>query len=126
VDDDANLRELYRMLLEEAGWETFMAGDSDQALQLAATEVIDAILVDVQMAGRDGVAVVEALATWYPHLVKRVALHTGYGSEARVRTIADRYGLPIVEKPCRFPVLLETLQGLADAAAPGKPGGAVG
>jgi CheY-like chemotaxis protein len=126
LDDDVNLRELYQLLLEGAGWEAVLAGDSDQALQLAAIEPLDAILVDVQMSGRDGVAVVEALATWHPHLISRVALHTGYGTEARVRTIAARYGLPIVEKPCRFPVLLATLQDLAEAAAPGKPGGAVG
>ena len=79
------------------------------------------------MSGRDGLAVVEALATWHPHLVGRVALHTGYAEEGRVRTIAARYGLPIVAKPCRFAVLLKTLQDLAArAGAPGNPGGAVG
>jgi len=126
VDDDVTLRELYQVLLERAGWAVATASDSDQALQIAATQAVDAILVDVQMSGRDGVAVVEALATWYPHLVHRVALHTGYAEEARVRAIADRHGLPIVKKPCRFPVLLETLQGRAAMGAPGNPGGAVG
>src|SRR5262249_9689496 len=90
VDDDVNLGELYQMLLEQAGWDAVVAGDSDQALQIAATGRLDAILIDVQMAGRDGVAVVEALAAWHPHLVSRVALHTGYGSEARVQAIAAR------------------------------------
>ena len=126
VDDDVNLRELYQMLLVQAGWDAVVAGDSDQALQIAATGRLDAILIDVQMAGRDGVAVVEALAAWHPHLVTRVALHTGYGSEARVQAIAARHGLPIVEKPCPFPVLLATLQDLAETVAPGNPGGAVG
>jgi signal transduction histidine kinase len=126
VDDDLSLRELYHLLFERAGWDVATASDSDQALQIAATQPVDAILVDVQMSGRDGVAVVEALATWHPHLVGRVALHTGYAEEARVRAIADRHGLPVVKKPCRFAVLLETLQNLAEAGAPGKPGGAVG
>jgi signal transduction histidine kinase len=127
LDDDAKLRELYGLLLEQANWEVAQASDSDEALQIAATEPVDAILVDVQMSGRDGLAVVEALATWHPHLVGRVALHTGYAEEGRVRTIAARYGLPIVPKPCRFAVLLKTLQDLATrAGAPGNPGGAVG
>jgi len=126
VDDDVKLRELYQMLLEQAGWDAVVAGDSDQALQIAATGRLDAILIDVQMAGRDGVAVVEALAAWHPHLVSRVALHTGYGREARVQAIAARHGLPIVEKPCPFSVLLATLQDLAETVAPGNPGGAVG
>jgi signal transduction histidine kinase/CheY-like chemotaxis protein len=127
VDDDVKLRDLYRLLLEGADWEVAQASDSDQALQIAAMEPVDAILVDVQMSGRDGLAVVEALATWHPHLVGRVALHTGYAAEERVRTIAARYGLPIVQKPCQFAVLLKTLQDLAArAGAPGNPGGAVG
>jgi nitrogen-specific signal transduction histidine kinase/CheY-like chemotaxis protein len=127
VDDDVSLREVYRVLLERAGWDVTQASDSDQALQLAAMEPVDAILVDVQMSGRDGVAIVEALATWHPHLVGRVALHTGYAGEERVRMMADRYDLPIIQKPCKFPALLKTLQDrAARAGAPGNPGGAVG
>jgi hypothetical protein len=73
------------------------------------------------------VAIVEALATWHPHLVDRVILHTGYAEEERVRTMAARYGLPVIQKPCKFAVLLKMLQDLAArAGAPGKPGGAVG
>ncbi len=127
VDDDVSLREVYRVLMERAGWEVAQASDSDEALQIAATGPLDAILVDVQMSGRDGVAIVEALATWHPHLVRRVALHTGYAGEDRVRMMADRYDLPIIQKPCKFPALLKTLQDLAArAGAPGNPGGAVG
>jgi len=127
VDDDVSLREVYRVLLERAGWEVAQASDSDRALQIAAVEPVDSILVDVQMSGRDGVAIVEALATWHPHLVNRVALHTGYAAEERVRMMADRYGLPVIQKPCKFALLLKTLQDLvARAGAPGNPGGAVG
>jgi signal transduction histidine kinase/CheY-like chemotaxis protein len=127
VDDDVSLREVYRVLLERAGWEVTQASDSDRALQVAAMDPVDAILVDVQMSGRDGVAIVEALATWHPHLVDRVILHTGYAEEERVRTMAARYGLPVIQKPCKFAVLLKLLQDLAArAGAPGKPGGAVG
>src|SRR5262249_28832346 len=97
VDDDVSLREVYRVLLERAGWEVAQASDSDRALQIAAVEPVDSILVDVQMSGRDGVAIVEALATWHPHLVNRVALHTGYAAEERVRSMADRYGLPVIQ-----------------------------
>lgn len=120
VEDNPAVRETYRMLLEKARWEVLTAGDADQALDLLARERVDALVVDVQMAGRDGLALVEALATWHPHLLPRVALHTAYAYEDRVQAVAERYGVVLLEKPSPFDRVLATVNALAGAGRDGE------
>jgi signal transduction histidine kinase len=114
VEDNVAVHETYRLLLEKSGFEVVSAHDADEALLLITRETVDALVVDVQMAGRDGLALVEALANWHQHLLPRVTLHTAYAYEDRVRTVAERYGIGLLEKPCPFDKLLETVTRLAN------------
>jgi len=114
VEDNVAVHETYRMLLEKCGFEVVSATDADEALLLITRERVDALVVDVQMAGRDGLALVEALANWHAHLLPRVTLHTAYAYEDRVRSVADRYGIALLEKPCPFDKLLETVTRLVN------------
>ncbi len=54
VDDDPNICELLRLYLEKDGFETVVAGDGEQALQLAAKNVPDLILLDIMLPKLDG------------------------------------------------------------------------
>jgi CheY-like chemotaxis protein len=120
VDDNALVRETYAAILEASGWEVVCATDADEALsQAGAAERVDAMLVDVQLSGRDGLAIVEALARWHPRLLPRVALHTGYADEPRVQAVARRHGLVVLTKPCRAEQLVGVLTDLA--ARPLRP-----
>ncbi len=118
VEDNLAVQETYRLLLEKAGWEVLTALDADQALLVVTRDAVDALVVDVQMSGRDGLALVEALATWHPHLLPRVALHTAYAYEDRVRAVAERYRIALLEKPCPFERLLATITRLAAVTRP--------
>lgn len=44
-----------------AGWELLAAQSSDEGLAIVASEPLDAILLDVMMPGRDGVATLKLL-----------------------------------------------------------------
>jgi len=114
VEDNVAVHETYRLLLEKSGFEVVSATDADEALLLITRETVDALVVDVQMAGRDGLALVEALANWHRHLLPKVTLHTAYAYEDRVRAVADRYGIGLLEKPCPWDKLLETVPRLAN------------
>ncbi|MGH7389299.1 MAG: hybrid sensor histidine kinase/response regulator [Candidatus Rokuibacteriota bacterium] len=113
VDDNPVVQETTRMLLERAAWDVRTAADAAEALLLLTREQVDALLVDVQMPGRDGLAFVEALATWHPQMLPRVALHTAYAYEDRVRLVSERYGVALLEKPCPSERLVSTLRRLA-------------
>lgn len=62
VDDDELLREVAKASLElVGGWRVTTAGSGAEARRLAATDVPDAILLDVMMPGLDGPSTVAEL-----------------------------------------------------------------
>jgi CheY-like chemotaxis protein len=62
VDDNASLRKVLAMVLEESGFEVVTASNVNEALQLIGAETFDVLLSDLQMphAG-DGLTVVSAM-----------------------------------------------------------------
>jgi CheY-like chemotaxis protein len=56
VDDDANLRSLAQIILEQQGYRVLVAGGGPQALQIARAEPgpIDLLVTDLVMPGMDG------------------------------------------------------------------------
>jgi CheY-like chemotaxis protein len=61
ADDRASSRELLRLVLERAGYDVIEAEDGEQALRQANEGSPDLILLDLQMPGLDGYAVLAAL-----------------------------------------------------------------
>jgi CheY-like chemotaxis protein len=61
VDDEASLRLLYRVNLEDEGMEVVEAVDGPSGLEKARSESPDVILLDVMMPGPDGWRVAESL-----------------------------------------------------------------
>jgi signal transduction histidine kinase/ActR/RegA family two-component response regulator len=113
VDDNPDLQETLRLLVERAGFEVLSATDAEEALTLVGAEEVDALIVDVQLSGRDGLALLEALAMWHPQLLPRVVLQTAYAYEERVQSMAARYGIRLLAKPAPVGLLLQTVRTLA-------------
>jgi CheY-like chemotaxis protein len=62
VDDEDDIREVAQLSLEMmAGWEVVCARSGQEALETAAREQPDAILLDVMMPGMDGPTTVRRL-----------------------------------------------------------------
>ncbi len=61
VDDEENIRELYREELTEEGYEVFLAADGEQAVKMADEIKPDLVTLDVRMPGMDGIEVLRAL-----------------------------------------------------------------
>lgn len=55
ADDDAEIREVVRVLLESEGYEVIEAANGDEAVRLA-DDTLDLIILDVMMPGRSGVS----------------------------------------------------------------------
>jgi DNA-binding response OmpR family regulator len=54
VDDDKNTRRLYQAVLENEGYQVFLAENGNAALLLMDKEHIDLVIVDIMMPGIDG------------------------------------------------------------------------
>ena len=61
AEDDAELAELWRVVLEGAGYEVLTAGNGAEALELAAAGGIDLAICDVMMPVMDGFTLVREL-----------------------------------------------------------------
>ncbi|MGD1944031.1 MAG: response regulator [Leptolyngbyaceae cyanobacterium] len=62
IDDEVDIHKIVEVgLMMEASWELLTARSSDEGLAIALSERPDAVLLDVMMPGRDGVATLQWL-----------------------------------------------------------------
>ena len=80
VDDDTDVREIARSMLEEMGAVVFEAQDGAGALLQLRTRRIDLVLADLTMPQMTGVELADAVAALTPDVP--VVLMTGYGPGA--------------------------------------------
>jgi CheY-like chemotaxis protein len=71
VDDDKNLRRLYQSELEAEGYQVILAENGQQALELAAAQSPDLVVMDIRMPEMDGL-------------------------EAMARLLQERRGVPVI------------------------------
>jgi two-component system, OmpR family, KDP operon response regulator KdpE len=64
VDDEAQIRRALRLNLRAHGYDVVEAATGELALQVAASERPDVVLLDLGLPGIDGVEVIEALRGW--------------------------------------------------------------
>lgn len=62
IDDEVDIHKITEVgLMMEAGWKLLTASSSDEGLKIAFSDQPDAILLDVMMPDRDGVATLELI-----------------------------------------------------------------
>lgn len=61
VEDDDGLREVFAQGLREEGFEVVTASDGRSAIRTAATDIVDAVLLDIGLPDSDGRDVCQAL-----------------------------------------------------------------
>jgi CheY-like chemotaxis protein len=61
IEDEADVRLLYRVNLRHAGFEVLEADDGDHGIFAARTHLPDAVILDLMMPRTDGFEVLEAL-----------------------------------------------------------------
>jgi two-component system response regulator GlrR len=78
VDDDRNLLELVKMRLESADYEVTTALREEEAIEAVKNRVFDLSIVDLQLAGEDGISLMEGLHLILPEMP--VIILTAYGT----------------------------------------------
>ena len=68
IDDEPALRELLQKALTSAGYEAILAEDGDEGLRLFIQAPADLVIVDLYMAGRDGMEIISDLRKRSPRL----------------------------------------------------------
>ncbi|MBY0338809.1 MAG: PAS domain-containing protein [Acetobacteraceae bacterium] len=120
VDDEAAVRELTCAALEALGFAVLPAGGTDEALALLASgEMVDILLSDLSMPGRDGLALIAEAQRRRPDLP--AILLTGFATGAVERTAILEAGgaFTLLRKPVEPALLADRILAMLDAAASG-------
>ena len=99
VDDERDIRELVAGVLEDEGFETRTAGNSDEALQALADRRPSLLLLDVWLQGSklDGLQLLEAVKGRDPTLP--VLMISGHGNLDTAVAAIRQGAVDFIEKP---------------------------
>ena len=77
VDDQFGIRILLNEVLQQEGYQTFMAANGEQALVLQKQEDLDLVLLDMKIPGMDGIEILKRMKQADKDI--RVLIMTAYG-----------------------------------------------
>jgi len=115
VDDEAMIREVLARQLEDAGFEVLVAASGPEALALAETTTVDAVVTDLSMSGVDGLSVIRGLQAGSPGLP--AVLLTGYAGDETALALSGAMSgtFSLLRKPVSEVQLLDRLNALLAA-----------
>jgi PAS domain S-box-containing protein len=99
VEDEADVRETLRELLEREGYEVTVARDGGAALMALDRADFDLILSDLRMPGVSGPDLHARIAEVKPHLLDRMGFVTGDTLGSSMDEFLRTCGRPVLEKP---------------------------
>jgi two-component system cell cycle response regulator len=99
IDDDPSVMILVQTLLEHHGAEVLTFSSGDAVLESIDQLDVSLIVLDVQMPGSDGLAVLETLRAHPRHLHTPIVMLTGIGDEATIERAFDLGADDYVTKP---------------------------
>ena len=112
VDDEAEIAELMRAMLEGAGFEAATAESGAVALELLAAARFDAIVSDLRMPDMDGAALWREVRHRAPALASRMLFVGGDTLSPGARAFLAETGCPGLDKPFTRADLLARVKAL--------------
>lgn len=114
VDDEVDIRQLIREILEDEGYRVSLADSASAARECMRQERPDLVLLDIWMPGEDGLSLLKSWAE--PGLAFPVVIMSGHGTiETAVE--ATRLGAwDFIEKPLSLAKLLLTIERSLEAS----------
>lgn len=113
VDDEPAILSALQRYLAGWGYEVHVATSRAEAIRIAGTVPIDAVLCDQRLGEERGVDLHRELAGLRPGLVSRFILMSGDPSQPETVAFAGETGAPILTKPFDLDELLAELHKLA-------------
>lgn len=100
VDDNSNIRGVLKNFFEKKGYQVLEAGDGKQALEIAQSQKISAVLLDIEMPVMTGLETLPRLLEINPKL--GIVMATGMQDDESVRKAIEMGAYGYVLKPFDF------------------------
>jgi two-component system, NtrC family, nitrogen regulation response regulator NtrX len=116
VDDEADIRELTAGILEDEGYQTRKACNSDEALSAIVSRRPSLVLLDIWLQGSelDGIEILEAIQSDYPGIP--VIMMSGHGNIETAVTAINLGAYDFIEKPFNSDRLLVIIARALEAS----------
>ncbi|MDA0341013.1 MAG: sigma-54-dependent Fis family transcriptional regulator, partial [Proteobacteria bacterium] len=116
VDDEADIRALIAGILEDEGYDTRQAGDSDQALAEVNGRIPGLLILDIwlQNSTLDGLEILDRVKEAHPSLP--VIMISGHGTIKTAVNAIKRGAYDFIEKPFKADRLLLLVRRAVEAA----------
>ena len=116
VDDEVDIRMLITGILQDEGYATRDAGDSDSALEMLRQRRPDLVILDIwlQNSALDGMEILETIKQEYPSLP--VVMISGHGNIETAVNAIKLGAYDFIEKPFKSDRLLLIVQRAIEAA----------
>ncbi|MBN2298588.1 MAG: response regulator [Deltaproteobacteria bacterium] len=113
IDDDKQIRDVFRQILERAGYEVEDAGDGYEGVRLFKEKNIDLVITDILMPGMGGLETIMELRLASPD-VKVIAISGGdhIAPEYYLNVIKNLDTLCELKKPISSKELLSAVNAL--------------
>lgn len=118
VDDNPMIRETMRRLFEVEGWMVVTYASAEEFLEKPIPEAASCLLVDNQLPGMDGVALIARLRSQHCHLP--AVMMTGHGDTAMAVAAMKAGASDLIEKPTSAAELLESVRQAIISARGGQ------
>ena len=112
VDDEDEIAEVMRSMLEGAGYEVATAESGAVALELLEAARFDAVVSDLHMPGMDGAALWRAVRTQHPALARRMLFVTGDTLSPQAQGFLRETRCASLDKPFARADLLAAVQAV--------------
>lgn len=112
VEDNSELRDIYKTFLKQHGYEIELAADGDQGLHKAKRFKPDLVFIDIMMPWRDGYQVLHALRNdkQYGCTTAKLVILTNLGDHSKVTPdIAHEMDGYVVKAEIELPDLLDVI-----------------
>ncbi len=118
VDDEEDLRDIMRRMLERRGFATLVAGDREQAIAVCQDHpgVIDVLVTDLNLPGDSGGELARTVSELRPEM--GVVYISGLPKDIAVTKGLIGPDALLVKKPFTSDLLLEALRSILDQRAP--------
>lgn len=108
VDDEKEFLEIMSERMEARGMVVTTAESADQALSILEKKTFDAIIMDFQMPGMDGMSALKAIKNKNPEL--QIILLTGYATVEKTVEAMKVGATDFLEKPADLEALAEKIK----------------
>ena len=117
VEDDQEMRDLLRKVLEKEGYRVSVAGDGAEALSLLDGETFDLVVTDMLMPVKNGLDLLHDVHRSRPSLP--VIMVTAFGDWASYARAVEEGAAAFIKKPLRMAELVAAVQ--STLSRPGGP-----